>query len=254
MLLTLASLAAATTAPLTPSGKWTVDYRKDMCVVSRPFATGQDTAMFAIQPSPVMTSSAAKLFLFLPKTGDATVHRGAAMVTLQPSGVVTKAQYVSWIPAGTAVRSYYLSVDATFGDAMKAATSITMSMGDTYVSLNTGEFAPVLAAMRTCNLDLFKSWGFVDTGKVEPAESPAKWFTDKDWPPQADRTRLRVSMVLSVAPGGKATACHVVNSSGFPALDTKTCNLAIARGRYKPFEGTAPRAMVLSVEWNSDGF
>ncbi len=245
--------AAAATTPLAPSGKWTVDYREDMCVASRIFGTAPAVTTLAIQPSIVMNSTAANLLLVVPRTSDSGIRTGTATVTLQPSGVKAKVDYTSWILKGTALRSYYVPVDAAFGVAMKAASGIDFQFGATSVSLTASKFEPAVSALTVCNADLLKSWG-VDVAtstEPEPVASPATWFNNDDYPGDARSGSEygRVVVVLTVATDGKPSACRVVQSSRSKSLDDATCRIATIRGRYKPFAGPSLRATVLSVRW-----
>ena len=62
------------------------------------------------------------------------------------------------------------------------------------------------------------------------------WFSQNDYPPES---RLRgeegrVVITLDIDERGMPTRCRIVESSGYPALDAKTCELALERGRFKP--------------------
>ena len=37
---------------LTPSGKWAIEYAKDMCALNRKFGSGADEVLLAIKPAP----------------------------------------------------------------------------------------------------------------------------------------------------------------------------------------------------------
>lgn len=72
--------------------------------------------------------------------------------------------------------------------------------------------------------------------RVTPIGIPPDWFSAGDYPPAARDARQsgKVAITLSVDPTGKAIGCDVISSSGFPLLDTGTCEIALRNARFKP--------------------
>lgn len=62
------------------------------------------------------------------------------------------------------------------------------------------------------------------------------WQTDDDYPADALRKHQAgtVKYRMTIDATGKAIACHVTGSSGYSALDEKTCPLIISNSRYEP--------------------
>ncbi|MDB5677016.1 energy transducer TonB [Sphingomonas bacterium] len=60
------------------------------------------------------------------------------------------------------------------------------------------------------------------------------WFTDRDYPKESKKRgeQGRVSLQLTVSKKGVPIACTITKSSGFEALDRKTCDLAVKRARF----------------------
>jgi protein TonB len=61
-----------------------------------------------------------------------------------------------------------------------------------------------------------------------------------------------VAVRVNIATNGRVTACEVAQSSGFPRLDEKTCEVAMRRWRYNPAkEGDTPveAQIVQRVKW-----
>jgi TonB family protein len=92
--------------------------------------------------------------------------------------------------------------------------------------------------------------------KVEPIGNPAEWFHSDDYPAEARRAQQagRVSIALSVDPTGKVVGCDVIVSSGFPLLDTGTCDVALRNAKFTPARtasGTAVAGtyVVAGVRW-----
>jgi TonB family protein len=246
--------AAATQTPLAPSGKWTVDYQKDMCLVSRPFGPDAGT-IFAIKPAVSMQGGGQKLFVLAPNVGGKGVRSGQATVTLQPSGVQKKVDYVSWIPKGTEFRGYEIDADADLVTAMGEATGLGMTAGKDSFSFATGKMQPVFKALTACNENLFRSWGVDPTAKAATLGNPARWFPADSYPSDAKRRGAtgRSVVILTVSAEGKPTACHVALKAD-PVLDDTTCQLAMRNGRFEPAPGKSDRYAVLAVRWAMWGF
>lgn len=72
--------------------------------------------------------------------------------------------------------------------------------------------------------------------KLEARGTPGEWVTPEDYPSADLRAENQgtTSFELAVGPDGKATDCKVTNSSGFPSLDSKACQMLLRRARFKP--------------------
>lgn len=71
---------------------------------------------------------------------------------------------------------------------------------------------------------------------MRPVESPGLWFSPDAYPPEAIRAKEqgRVVARLEIDPQGNVANCIVTISSGSAALDAKTCELAMTRGKFIP--------------------
>ena len=63
-----------------------------------------------------------------------------------------------------------------------------------------------------------------------------------------------VILALTVAPSGRATACRVYRSSGFPETDAKACTLAMQRLRFKPATNAAGEPVTSTFYWQQKFF
>jgi len=72
--------------------------------------------------------------------------------------------------------------------------------------------------------------------RLEARGAPGEWVTPEDYPSADLRAENQgtTSFELAVGPDGKATDCRVTNSSGFPSLDAKACQMLLRRARFKP--------------------
>lgn len=75
-------------------------------------------------------------------------------------------------------------------------------------------------------------------------------------PPGGREARIGKSVILAltVAPSGRATACRVYRSSGFPETDARACTLAMERLRFKPATNAAGEAVTSTFYWQQKFF
>lgn len=257
MSLTMLALAAATaTAPLAPSGKWVVDYQKDMCLVSRSFGPPNANTMFALKPAIAMEEGGQTIFVLSLKTGGSGMRRGQALATLLPSGVQKKLDYVSVVPAGTTFRGYEFDGDSDFVASLGEATSVTIVAGKETFAFATGKIQPVLKALATCNETLFRSWGVDPAAKARTLRgtNPGRWFPADSYPASAKQrgAQGRSVVVLTVSAEGRPTSYRVVVKAD-PDLDDRTCRLAMSNGRYEKSPGKSDRYAILAVHWELMG-
>lgn len=248
------TMALAATAPLTPSGKWVVDYRTDMCVASRQFGDGTPPTVFAIKPAVQMDGGGAQLYVLAPNTGDAFNWYGTVTITLQPSGEVIMSDYWSNIGTPPELRAFQMPVSADDMTKLGEATSLTVDFGKASFSFAAGKLQAIRKALATCNENLFRTWGVPDvtaTAELPPLVNPQSWFKSTDYPfYQAWRGRQgRVVIVLTIGPDGGAVACKVAVSSKYVQLDEATCKTAMKRAHYLPKPGATARYSVLSVRF-----
>ena len=248
MVAAILAFAAAQAASLSPSSKWVVDYRPDMCVASRTFGAAETPTVFGFEPSITMDDAGAMLLIVTPASRGG-VRTGEAIVTLS-SGEKKTLDYVSWVIKNPSpMRAFEVTVDSGFMSKLDQSTTLSMDAGKDSIALATGPFTKVLAAMKTCTDNLLRSWGVNPAAKAEPIGSPGGWFTNDDYPAPARRRGAsgRVGAVVTSDPSGRVKACRVVSSSKDPDLDRQTCDLAQRRGRYKPSTGDS--FAVLGIRW-----
>jgi hypothetical protein len=248
--------AAAVPTPLAPTGKWVVDYQKDMCLVSRSFGPANANTMFALKPAIAMEEGGQTLFVLSTNTGGSGMRHGQALVTLLPSGIQKKLEYASIVPDGAKFRGFEFDADADFVAALGEASGITIVAGKEVFSFATGKIQPVLKALTACNENLFRSWG-VDPGAKAltlRGMSPARWFPADSYPVAAKQrgAQGRSVIVLTVSADGRPSACRVVVKAD-PDLDDQTCRSAMRNGRYETSPGKSDRYSILAVRWELGG-
>ncbi|WP_066821875.1 energy transducer TonB [Sphingomonas mali] len=247
----LASLLAfaGTDAVLAPSGKWTVDYRADKCVASRPFGTEPITYL-TLQPFVSLDIKGATLIVVAPDTEGGGVQNGKAKISLRPTGTTKTLDYISRQPQPDGARSYEMSLDPDLMAQIGQATSLAIDAGKESVTLETGKLQPVIDAAEKCNDDLMRSWGVDLAARAAPVGNPGEWFTDNDYPPAAARRHVQGNavIVLTVDPDGRVKGCRIVATTGAPDLDDGTCERARTHARYVRKDG-GDRFSVLGVHW-----
>lgn len=72
--------------------------------------------------------------------------------------------------------------------------------------------------------------------RATPLTSPGTWFADIDYPADAVSARIEGTTVfrLEIDSAGIPQRCIIVTSSGSASLDNATCDILIARARFKP--------------------
>jgi TonB family protein len=62
------------------------------------------------------------------------------------------------------------------------------------------------------------------------------WFSADDYPAEAQKQRIEgdVTFEVEVSVDGKPTACRIAKSSGSAILDKTTCDIVLARAKFKP--------------------
>lgn len=85
-------------------------------------------------------------------------------------------------------------------------------------------------------------------------------FTADDYPASAERNGEEgtVQAQLTVGPDGRVSACKVIRSSGFSALDNATCSILERRARFTPARDAArkpveDRVVTPPVRWQLQG-
>lgn len=244
----LLAFAGADTV-LAPSGKWTVDYRADKCVASRPFGTEPVTNL-TLQPFVSLDIKGAMLIVVVPNTEGGGVRNGKAKISLRPAGTTKMLDYVSRQPQPDGARSYEMSLDPDTMAQIGQATSLVIDAGKESVALETGKLQPVIDAAEKCNDDLMRSWGVDPAARAAPIGNPGEWFTDNDYPPKAARRRVQGNavIVLTVDPDGRVKGCRIAATTGDPDLDDGTCDLARTHARFAR-KGEGDRFSILGVHW-----
>jgi hypothetical protein len=222
--------------PIAPSGKWSIEYGKDMCVLSRTFGSGKDQLMFALKPAP---NSDQMRLLLLHKTGLETPHAGNAWVRLSDGSSPKYAQARSQWAKGLSLTAIDLPRSSL--DPLVAGGTITIAFGPkiNYTIAPTA-MAAAVKALGACERDLLKNWGMDEAAQDAlarpPAGGAAGLFKSDDYPDKLVEQGVQgsVGALLTVDAAGTVSDCRAIEPSGTPELDTVTCTIFKTRAKYRP--------------------
>lgn len=250
--------ALSATAPLSPTGKWAIDYASDRCTLQRTFGSGQASFTLRIRTQPGVAT------VDLVQQGGAPTKvavSGEVRVALFPTEAAVHAPLErAASPDGELIAKLSRDVLDAFPGAARIDIDIDRSVSVSLM-MNAGESA--LAAVKACEDNLLASWG-VDPRRFRPIIPLGKpGFVDpfrsssalaSSYPSDAIRAHAegRVLTLLRIDAGGKATGCRAINSSGNASLDQQTCALA-AYARFPTWNDqngrVAPYWTVFQMRW-----
>lgn len=230
--------------PLGPSGKWVIEYHKDMCVGSRAFGTGKDEFVLAIRP--IALNPAIEIAL-LTRDGERTFGADGAVRIERGSGTAPiESTYFSRGKLASGQRVATLTINREQLASIGVAQTLRFAFaGKRAVAIVPTGIAGMLNALETCQTDLAKSWGVSpdDVAKVAVTAGAigdeAAWFSSESYPPEAVRTGAQgtATILWQITAEGRVGQCFVVSSSGHPLLDKASCQGVVTRGRYTPATG-----------------
>ncbi|MGV3731424.1 MAG: energy transducer TonB [Sphingopyxis sp.] len=106
--------------------------------------------------------------------------------------------------------------------------------------------------LEKCEADLISVWGLdanllrQPSKHARPSNYPGYWVTNDDYP-RDDFIRKNegiTSFRLLIGADGSVKGCRITDSSGFPSLDRRTCELLLARAAFHPATDDAGKALL----------
>ncbi|WP_199857203.1 energy transducer TonB [Sphingomonas sp. EC-HK361] len=237
-------------AALSPSGKWTLDYGKDACRLSRDYGEGDAriTAVFERGG----TGEGAALYFILPR-GQADIPVGKATIRIEPQAITQRPYFEIW----TANPTHPHRVLRTWLDAddlatLTSATALKIDAGPVRLAIAPKVTAATLSALSKCNDDLLQGWGMDLTERdrvatpAQPTTDRAGWITHMDYPQEALRKGEQgmATIIWEIDVDGRVRGCHAAVSSGSAALDDASCRVVTTRARYRPAIGKDGKPMI----------
>lgn len=258
------AMAAKEPVYLEPSSKWHVRYEDDGCRLIRTFGEDRDKVMVVMSrygPGEKFRLTLAGNPVKLRRNnrdlhlqfGD---HEAAQKVSYMPATMSEMPALVMGrmrIGAPTAVEQIAVDRRKPFEETVKlskisasryaAARYILVThpyKGPIY--LQTGPLEKPFAAFAACVDELITHWG-IDvekhknlSKKVKPVGSPGRWVNARDYPLEMLRQRQQgiVQFRLSVDAYGKATQCHIQQSTRPQEFDDAVCKSLMKRAAFEP--------------------
>jgi hypothetical protein len=254
-------------------GKWQVDYDKEACHLLGKFGEGEDHVIVRLTRYQPGDQFDLTLFGKRFRGLNASIELKMAF----GSGPAVKVDAMS----GTAgkiplIAMSSLRVDGWQGkwaEAQDITPAQEAAIADATVSiprrrpfrLGFGSLGKPLAAMRECQTNLVKFWGFdpqVQAGlsrRPTPTDEPAKWLRSSDFPMGSAMGGHNgiVQFRLDVDTEGKLSACHVLYRTEPDDFADLTCRALTKRVRFDPAldaAGTPVRSFYVNkVLWLAPG-
>lgn len=243
---------------LRPVEPWNLHYAADSCRLARPFGTGKDQIilvldqyepgdwfrlMFVGEKLPGGIGGLPKgTVRFGPNEGPSELSLTAANVGTKRALIVDSSLRIVPLTKEEEKREDHSNL-APIGEAREAAaTWVELKKVYRDLILETGSMAKPLAALRECSWATVKSWGLnVDqqmglTRKAVPKGSASDWLNPADYPTKMLRDGYQgiVNFRMIVDADGRATSCHIQESTQPKEFDDVVCKAAMKRARFEP--------------------
>jgi TonB family protein len=259
-----AATAAADSANVLhqPTGKWTVEYGKDQCLLSRAYGTDTKPLILTFERLPLSS----KVGVYVLRKGASRDRRDGDAVVNAGAKSDAEARYSAYTPTKTGLRLVDVEVNAELLDAAEQAGSIHVQVPrEVDESFAVPRLEPAVRALDDCVLDLGRLWGFsIEQQKLmkqasEPAVPLEELFDSADYPWKAmiNEEMGRAKVLLPIDKLGRPMSCTLTRSTGSKTLDEATCMLLMKRASFHPAidqDGQPMQGLyVTSVLWLIEG-
>lgn len=244
---------SASAAPLQPTGKWTIDYAKDYCILSRDGGVAEPGVAFRTRPLALRHD----LIVYMAKSGKPNGW-GNGVLRIGDSGSDSPRMVQTREIKDKAHRYAHVNITNEEFDALSRAGSLQMEFDQEF---NVRATLPIMdkaiAALRDCEDDLARRWG-LDPSEIRgwsvAARPKKKWdkaALQNGWPDwRIKQSKNRAS--FRIGPDGRPFDCRVLETSGSTKFDDALCK-AVARMRFHPALDTAgrpvPSVSMLGIYW-----
>jgi TonB family protein len=241
--------AGSAIAPAQARARWVVDWGDQRCSLVRETG-GPESRTMMVRTVP--GAGKAELWFFDPKwAGPTSLRYDSVDVSLAPSGFQVSESAVSVRfhgQKGLAV----IDLDESFVGNLGEAESVRIDRGGRRLAeMPVPNSARAVASLKACEDAMMRDWGFdpaVMRSLTRPATAiggAAKWLSDRDYPLEAIQQGQQGSVLTRLVVGvdGRIAQCAVVESSGYPVLDKRTCEVLVKRVAYEPALNAAGEAV-----------
>lgn len=237
-----------------PVDRWVVDYGNIRCSLARR-ANGARSNIVIL--SSYLGRDEPEFIIVAAGDPLATMPR-RVVVTLEPSAERAEANVVQIRRTGGMTLNLR-DLPEGFIDRFAESTSVSIAAeGRAIIQMPTPEARAAVAALRSCNDDLFQSWGIDVAARRQlrqRAEQTGGAINDSDYPSSAISAGLQGVVVtrFTVTATGEVSNCVVVVSSSVPILDQTSCWLITRRFRYRPAIGAdgqpVAQGTIRTINW-----
>jgi TonB family protein len=247
-----ASQAMQAPAPAPPS--WQMDWGAQYCTLIRP---ADAAAPYIIGIRKI--AGAEKTGMVIRSVGSARLPERTTIVALGPQGATYEVRARIERHGQRNDLVIYNLPDSFWAELARAGELQLRRGGELLVRAPLARPAEAAAAFRECIADAARAWGIDEAAQravTSWPESTNHYGIDHtDYPPQLvdDGVQGRTVVRLTVSAEGRATECATVATSGTQALDERTCQSILRRGRFRPALGADGRPVafryVVPVMW-----
>ncbi|MFL9841327.1 TonB family protein [Sphingomonas sp. ST-64] len=229
----LSAPLAADPAPLSPSGKWHVDWNETSCLALQSYGTDEQRRVLIIKPS--LDGSMVRLILSGPGSRQSAVH-----LPVDIAGF--KATALRFTPPKKKLVVYWIDLPRPEFDRIAALPAVPFKGDRIALTLSTTGFGAAIKALDSCGVDLRKHWNADEAGKAsisvaaDPTIRIERVATGNDYPTQA-RKEYRgglTAVSLLIDDAGAIKDCSIEQSSGVATIDAQTCILLTERAKFRP--------------------
>ena len=257
--LALAQAIEAAPQPLTPTGKWNVDFGDSQCLAHRDYGTPEKPL---------------RLVLKAPALGDvmqvAVLQEDSASPPRQVTASVTvdgrrpvSTELLMHTPKGAKERVYLLNMSSSDFASVRQARTLSVRSQGLNQSFALSDMEPLMKIVDQCVVDLRRVFNVGAAGpdpsrfKSRARGNIAQYFSDADYPEVAVMKGQsgRVGYAILVGEDGRVADCTIVATSGVPALDSQACAVLKRRVKLQPAIGVdgkpAKDALVGGIVWRT---
>jgi hypothetical protein len=258
--LALAAPASATGTEPEVQARWEVDHGRTKCRLIRHFRTADQSYRLEVERGWSFGGYDWTLY-----GEELPVYSSATTITiaLEPSATTHRFKTNPYMfDEGDARGIGWNDPDNLLVGALRHEQHISMTgTKKLSVALDLSNASSALKTLEACEDDLFAGWGFDASqvrslsAPVKPSNYPGRWITNDDYPRAdlASENEGTTTFLLNVGANGSATGCRIIDSSGFPSLDKRTCELLLGRTAFHPARdgagGPVPSFYVNRILW-----
>jgi len=226
---------SAAADPLEPSAKWVLDYGQTQCTAARDYKTLGNLFTLALRPSPL-----GEIYeLMIARMGEGPRFAEQNPATIDFGGGKLSTFMLSYgvdKPARKRFDIYHLSA-AQMASAKDASLITFDSKHAPPIAFKVTSMAALLDSLAACTADLRQYWNYGGE-KSGLIAKPAKVyfrdvFRDDDFPNEALVRGQSGSgrFLLLVDENNRIANCTVIESSGIPVFDVKSCSVIVERAK-----------------------